>query len=98
MWLLVAALWTAMLASPFILLYAFLPTGRACPRCSHETLPIRSALLRPLRHLISLRWCVDCNWEGVTRHEVVRNPLPKFEVVPDDGGESEDDAPWRQKA
>lgn len=96
MWLLVAALWVAMLVSPFVLLYVFLPTGRDCPRCSHETIPIRSPLLRPIRSLASLRWCVDCGWEGVTRQEVMRRPLPKFEVVPDDG--ADDDAPWRQNA
>jgi hypothetical protein len=97
-WLLVTALWAAMLLSPFVLLYLFLPTGRECPRCAGETLPIRSRLLRVFGSLASLRWCMTCGWEGVSRNTVMRRPLPKFEVVPDDSGESDDDAPWRQKA
>ena len=96
-WLLVTGLWAAMLLSPFILLYFFLPAGRECPRCAGETLPIKSRMLRPLRSLASLRWCMACGWEGVARHAVVRRPLPKLEVVPDDGGEFDDQAPWRQK-
>jgi hypothetical protein len=95
-WLLVTALWAAMLLSPFALLYLFLPTGRDCPRCAGETLPVQSPLLRPFRRLAMLRWCLGCGWEGVARVSVIRRPLPKFEVVPDDGGESDDDAPWRQ--
>ena len=93
--LLVTALWAAMLLSPFILLYVFLPAGRDCPRCSAETIPIRSTVLRPIRSLASLRWCMGCGWEGVMRHAMLRRPLPKLEVVPD-SGESDDDAPWRQ--
>ena len=95
-WILVTALWAAMLLSPFVLLYLFLPSGRECPRCTHETLPIRSRLLRPFRSLATLRWCMGCGWEGVARNAMIRRPLPKFEVVPDDGGEMDDDAPWRQ--
>jgi hypothetical protein len=95
-WLLVTGLWAAMLLSPFVLLYLFLPSGRECPRCADETLPIRSRLLRPLRSFATLRWCIGCGWEGVARASVMRRPLPKFEVVPDDGGESEGDTPWKQ--
>ena len=97
-WILVTVLWAAMLVSPFVLLYLFLPAGRQCPRCAGETLPIRSRLLRPFRSLATARWCMACGWEGVSRHAVVRNPLPKLEVVPDDRGESDDEAPWRQNA
>jgi hypothetical protein len=93
-WLFVSVLWAAMLLSPFILLYLFLPSGRECPRCAEQTLPIRSRLLRPVRSIATLRWCMGCGWEGVARSSVIRRPLPKLEVVPDDGGE--DDAPWRQ--
>lgn len=96
-WIFVTALWAAMLLSPFVLLYLFLPAGRECPRCAGETLPIRSMLLRPVRSLATHRWCVACGWEGVARNAIVRRPLPKLEVVPDDGGDSDDDAPWRQK-
>lgn len=97
-WLLVTGLWAAMLLSPFILLYLFLPTGRECPRCTNETMPIQSRLLRPVRSLVSFRWCMTCGWEGVSRNAVVRHPLPTLEVVPDDAGDTDDDAPWRQKA
>lgn len=93
-WLFVAVLWAAMLLSPFMLLYLFLPVGRECPRCSEQTLPLRSGILRPLRSLVSFRWCMACGWEGVARSTVVRRPLPTFEVVPDDRGE--DDASWKQ--
>ena len=57
-WILVTGLWAAMLVSPFVLLYLFLPAGRECPRCSGETLPIRSRILRPFRSLATLRWCL----------------------------------------
>lgn len=93
-WLLVTLLWAAMLLSPFMLLFLFLPTGRECPRCAEQTLAIRSHMLRPIRSLASVRWCMSCGWEGVARSTVLRRPLPKLEVVPDDGGE--DDTPWRQ--
>ena len=96
-WLLVTGLWAAMLISPFVLLYLFLPMGRECPRCAGETVAIRSRLLRPFRSVASLRWCLGCGWDGVARNVVVRHPLPKLEVGPDDGGEGEEDDPWRQK-
>lgn len=93
-WLLVTVLWAAMLLSPFLLLFLFLPTGRDCPRCAAETLPIRSRMMQPIRRLAMLRWCLSCGWEGVTRNAVGRRPLPKLEVVPDDAGD-EEDTPWR---
>jgi hypothetical protein len=97
-WLLVTLLWAAMLLSPFVLLYLFLPIGRDCPRCAAETVSLRSHCLRPVRSLATLRWCMDCGWEGVARSVVVRRPLPKLEVVPDDRGDAEDDSPWKQSA
>ncbi|MEX2569835.1 MAG: hypothetical protein WD737_00920 [Gemmatimonadota bacterium] len=97
-WLLVTGLWAAMLLSPFVLLYLFLPSGRQCPRCTEETLPLRSRMLRPFRSHATFRWCIGCGWEGVARTSVVKRSLPKLEVVPDDGGDQDDDAPWRQKA
>jgi hypothetical protein len=95
-WLLVTGLWAMMLVSPFVLLYLFLPTGRECPRCAEDTIAIRSRMLKPFRSMASLRWCMGCGWEGVARSVVVRRPLPTLEVVPDDGRDSDDDAPWRQ--
>lgn len=94
-WLLVTGLWAAMLLSPFLLLFLFLPSGRDCPRCASETVPIRSRVLRPFRRLTMLRWCMACGWEGVTRTTVMRRPLPKLEVVPDDKSDGDEDAPWR---
>jgi hypothetical protein len=94
-WLLVTGLWAAMLLSPFVLLFLFLPAGRDCPRCSCETVPIRSRLLRPVRRLAHVRWCMACGWEGVTRNAVMRRPLPTLEVVPEDAKDVDDDAPWR---
>lgn len=93
-WVFVTLLWVAMLLSPFILLYLFLPGGRACPRCDAETIAIRSTFMAPVSRLASLRWCLDCGWEGVARSSVLRHPLPRLEVVPDDRDEV-DDAPWR---
>lgn len=94
-WILVTGLWAAMLLSPFVLLFLFLPAGRECPRCAHETVQIRSRLLRPIHRVANLRWCMSCGWEGIARSAVLRRPLPKLEVVPDDGSDG-DDAPWRQ--
>ena len=96
-WLLVTVLWAAMLLSPFVLLYLFLPSGRACPRCAAETVPIRSRLLLPARRLACLRWCMGCGWEGLARTAVLRRPAPKFEAVPDEVEEADDDAPWRPR-
>jgi hypothetical protein len=96
-WLLVTGLWAAMLLSPFILLYLFLPSGRECPRCAGETLSIRSRMLRPVRSLATLRWCMNCGWEGVARVSMMRRPLPKLEVVPDDRNDVDDQAPWKHQ-
>lgn len=96
-WLLVTGLWAGMLLSPFLLLYLFLPSGRECPRCAGETVPIRSRLMHPFRSLAMVRWCLACGWEGVIRTSVVRRPLPKFEVVPDDGSDADDGEPWHQE-
>ena len=93
-WLFVTVLWAGMLLSPFILLYLFLPAGSDCPKCSAETIVIRSPLLAMVKRFACFRWCLTCGWEGVTRRTVLRHPLPRFEVVPDDTDESED-APWR---
>jgi hypothetical protein len=95
-WILVASLWVAMLVSPFVLLFLFLPAGRDCPRCACETVPIHSRPLRPFQRLASLRWCMACGWEGVARNTALRRPLPQLEVVPDDAKDVDDDAPWRQ--
>jgi hypothetical protein len=94
-WFFLIALWAAMLLSPLLLLFMFLPSGRDCPRCANETLPLVSRLLRPVRRLTQLRWCASCGWQGVMRRARVGSPLPKFEVVPDDGGEEDGDTPWK---
>lgn len=94
-WLLVMALWMALLLSPLALLYLFLPHGKDCPRCNGETLLLQSRLLRPVRRLANLRWCTACGWEGVVRSTVLSRPLPTFEVVPDDADDTDRNAPWR---
>jgi hypothetical protein len=92
----VTVLWAAMLLSPFILLYLFLPSGRDCPRCAAETVPVRSSFLRPLRRVVGLRWCMSCGWEGITRTTSTHAPAPAYEVVPEEARETDDDdAPWR---
>ncbi|HET8656256.1 MAG TPA: hypothetical protein VFL93_12120 [Longimicrobiaceae bacterium] len=94
-WLFVTLLWAAMLLSPLALLFLFLPSGRACPRCAAETVPIQSRLLRPLRRIAGIRWCMACGWQGVARHGHAHDPLPSFEVVPEEAGDADDDAPWK---
>jgi len=94
-WLFVMTLWMALLLSPLALLFLFLPTGKDCPRCSGDTLLLRSRMLRPVRRLANLRWCMACGWEGVMRNAVITRPLPTLEVVPDDAGDNDKDAPWR---
>lgn len=94
-WLFVVALWSAMLISPILLLFLFLPSGRECPRCGSESIPIRSRLLHPIRRLATLRWCLACGWEGVARRTAPVRPIPTLEVVPDDADEGGDDAPWK---
>ncbi len=94
-WLFVVALWAAMLLSPILLLFFFLPTGRECPRCGGETLLLRSRLLRPVRRLASVRWCFSCGWEGIMRRSAWLRPLPTLEVVPDDSDDRDENAPWR---
>jgi hypothetical protein len=97
-WLLVTLLWIALLVSPLVLLFLFLPTGRDCPRCNSETLLLQSRLLRPFRRLTNLRWCTSCGWEGVMRNAVLTRPLPTLEVVPDDSDDTDKNAPWRGKS
>jgi hypothetical protein len=98
-WLFVVALWTAMLLSPVVLLYVFLPAGRDCPRCSQETLPIRSRMLRPFRRLMALRWCMACGWQGVARHASRPATVKPAEALPEPVQEPEqDEAPWRNNS
>jgi hypothetical protein len=95
-WLFMTLLWTVMLLAPVALLIALLPTGRDCPRCTAETLPIRSALLRPLRKLVSQRWCPACGWEGMARVSAPQ-PVPVLELAleHDHDHPVDDDAAWR---
>ncbi|HEX5520067.1 MAG TPA: hypothetical protein VFX29_00165 [Longimicrobiaceae bacterium] len=94
-WLFIVALWTAMLLAPVLVLFLFLPSGHECPRCSAETVAVRSVFLRPVRRLAGRRWCIECGWEGIMRHSAWPRPLPRFEVVPDDGHDADGDAPWK---
>jgi hypothetical protein len=94
-WMFMTALWVVMLLAPLALLIALLPAGRDCPRCGGESLPILTRTLRPVRRLLTRRWCTSCGWEGVMR--VSRHlPVPALEVVPDHE-EYDDDAAWRSE-
>jgi len=95
LWILMTALWVVMLVAPLVLLVALLPTGRDCPRCGCESLPIRVAALRPVRRWLNRRWCTSCGWEGVMR--VSRHaPVPAVETfVEEHAAEYDDDAVWR---
>lgn len=98
-WLFVVALWTAMLLSPIVLLYVFLPAGRDCPRCTRETLCIRSRMLRPIRSLLSLRWCMECGWQGIARHGARRRAAVATEPMPETVQEQEHDSEaWRNNS
>jgi hypothetical protein len=93
-WTFMSALWVVMLVAPIALLVALLPTGRDCPRCGSESVPIRVAILRPVRRFLSRRWCTACGWEGLVR--VTRQPAPVTEVVAEEQVEQvDDDAVWR---
>lgn len=94
-WLFVVALWVAMLLSPILLLFFFLPAGRDCPRCGGDTLLIHSRILRYFSRIAGVRWCLACGWEGITRQSAWPRPLPTLEVVPDDAEENDGNAPWR---
>lgn len=96
-WLFVTTLWAAMLLSPFVLLYLFLPSGRGCPRCASDTVAVQSRMLAPLRRVAGLRWCMSCGWEGVARSAVLRRAEPVLEGVPEEVEEADDDAPWRPR-
>lgn len=94
LWMFMTALWVVMLLAPLALLVALLPTGRDCPRCGSETLPIRVALLRSVRRMLNRRWCTACGWEGIMR--VSRQiPVPAVEMVAEERDEYDDDAVWR---
>src|SRR5215213_10957578 len=74
-WMFMTALWVVMLLAPLALLVALLPSGRDCPRCGCETLPIQVRALKPLRRFLGRRWCTACSWEGIMR--VTKNaPVP----------------------
>jgi hypothetical protein len=93
-WMFMTALWVVMLAAPLVLLVALLPTGRDCPRCGGESLPIQPRLLRPLRRYLLPRWCTACGWEGYTR-TAVPAPIPGLDLAHQPAEEPDPDAVWR---
>ncbi|HEV7591194.1 MAG TPA: hypothetical protein VGO40_23990 [Longimicrobium sp.] len=93
-WMLMTTLWVVMLLAPLALLLALLPSGRDCPRCGCESLPIRVAALRPVRRYLNRRWCTSCGWEGVMRVTHAA-PVPAVEAVAEEHPGYEDDAVWR---
>jgi hypothetical protein len=70
--------------------YRTLHTGRNCPLCRGETLPLISRWTRALtrlsrRYVFGRRWCSACGWEGVCRQPVLelaaeRTP-PGFPII-----------------
>ena len=94
MWMFMTTLWVVMLLAPLVLLLALLPAGRDCPRCGCESLPIRVALLRPVRRYLNRRWCTSCGWEGVMR-VTHAPPAPVLEPAVVEHEEYDDDAVWR---
>ncbi len=94
-WMFLVALWVAMLISPIALLIAFLPSGRDCPRCGGETIPIRNRLLHPFRRFLSLRWCMACGWDGVMRQTRWAQPVHQYETA-ETTLEADDNAAWRE--
>ena len=93
-WFFMSLLWVAMLLAPVALLVAVLPTGRDCPRCGGEALPIQSRPLKSLRRFLGKRWCTACGWEGVVRYPV-RQPAPVATEPVAEPHEVDDDAAWR---
>lgn len=67
-----------------IVSYRSLPHGPACPLCQGETLRLVSRWLRLASRFtgrieLQRRWCVACNWEGVSR--VSAAPPRSLEIV-----------------
>lgn len=93
-WMFMTTLWVVMLLAPLALLLALLPAGRDCPRCGCESLPIRVAVLRPVRRYLNRRWCTSCGWEGVMRVSRAA-PAPVLETLVAEHEEYDDDAAWR---
>ena len=93
-WMLMTALWVVMLLAPLALLVALLPSGRDCPRCGGESLPIRVQLLRPVRRFLGRRWCTACGWEGIMRASRP-GPVLALERLHDEPEIIDDDAAWR---
>lgn len=93
-WMFMTALWVVMLAAPLVLLFALLPAGRECPRCSGDTLAVQTRLLRPIRRYVLRRWCTACGWEGYAR-TAAPAPVPGLELTHEVVDETDDDAAWR---
>lgn len=93
-WFFMTLLWVAMLLAPLALLVAVLPTGRECPRCGGEALPVQARALGWLRRFVGKRWCTACGWEGLVRYPV-RPAAPLAAEPVAEPHEVDDDAAWR---
>lgn len=61
---LLVATWAAILVSWL----KWLPPAQFCPKCTNRTEGIVAPLwLRPMARWLTLRWCADCEWQGVGR-------------------------------
>ena len=68
----VATVLFALLAATFVALCVAwlkrLPTLRLCPTCTRRTCAVLlPTWLRPLRRWVGLRWCPNCEWQGIGR-------------------------------
>lgn len=55
-----------------IVSYRTLSTGRGCPECTGQTIPLQHRPLQLLQRLarrtrLEKRWCLECGWDGLTR-------------------------------
>ena len=80
-WLLVVAIWIALLLYPLVLMLLVTRISRRCPACGCETLPLRIQALRFSRGWLTWRWCLCCGWEGLVRKPLRLNPLARPEVA-----------------
>lgn len=77
------------LALSAALTYRTLPTGRQCPECDGDTIPLVHRALRLAgvfhRHAqLQRRWCLCCGWEGTTR--VARQARRRADPAPSPPG------------
>ncbi len=59
------------------ILVAALSPGPECPACGDDTVLVRIPLIGRRLPWIERRWCIDCDWQGLTRRaRHGRRPVP----------------------